>query len=1472
MPRPKFSESVNNTRPEFKAYELPTAAMMVLMNNQTVLNILNPKLAEKFGKLQYEHNTSCKSVNKEYAPKGDFFYPQSNTAPVRYGGDPKIADELMDVMDEIAEYGEHLDQTLPKEAEPVKNFIKAQFSLVTNSGGSVTELYNDNQFMDGLFRFLTYGPIMPTKKQGDKTVIDYEKMVANLKGNTDPETGKDDGILEPLMDIYGAITELVNLEMTRQKNEKNGWTEKNKQSYLTGLKKNMDTVSDAFERMKEAEKKHPGKYDSKVMNNPIQDITGSVYDQIRDLNYVVGFLRGQSKAIENGWEPEELFALGSMAALNEDIIKAKRDILQKTEADKKKIANARKKIEENNRKIEELNKNGYKPRTANDITLEIAGLEVDSAPVQAAHNDYVEKLAELEKNKAKNAAKITKLKEDNAENEKELEKSKAKLNALINELSNPPKDEREKLREDNEKQAKDIKTYEDELKSLDGQFKNISKLEAEFNPVYKEISEKKIKDLNDKKEVFGKIKKLKDLVEDNPVIQRSYKKIIEPAEKSFKKLEEKLEYGYLPEINSEDDRQLNLTRIYGNNIYWNPLWGKKSADRNDIIITKKDFVDNIKMYKNASGLPLNDMEIAFLGVAGTYSAEKQNRTIRDNKYIKNDDDLMRSNSGLWTFDIMRNKEDPREGLYKYAPIIKSGREKADHAFGEYKKGNKDEMAALVHAAFSMAVKNWDERSVLRSDAYFSFCLTKTLRGLLERDKGLRESFDKINNSKPANEKVDLARIKRIENISEIRVKGYEITENYRVQAEKREKQVEEEKKTNNRNKTKIDDANAKIEIIDTKLALLEGKKKKTEKELGDIKKLLSQRRGEQGEIELIRKKEKEDAANQLIEKRAYEALSKSTMSEILKGNLMHELYQEVDRSLLRKPEIMDLAIAQSGQKGEANPNEQAAVAFYQAAKFNHEPAAFAYFQTAEGKKKLNGFSDYLVDKYKLSPDRYEKLKNGRVPAKEKADSETFNTELRIFGYEMENAGIIERLRTEELSEQQRREMTAEYIKNNYFLRENERALQTGKTDDFVAASTNSSKIIKNEAKYRRFENGIDEYVKNMNFKDLDGKGLADLLYANSFKKNRQRDYERRSEEEDFFHEIAKNVRNEVEFGSFAEKVSAGKKPELNLKAKLKNLTEAGYDIVGSKSEFKKFVKELKDFDRYVRKADLEWDIKRVYPGEELAKKEKELSEKISAFAENQNEGLRNALSEIKSDIDRRYKFDKTAVTIDNEMVESVKAYRADHEVLKEVEGTKKQLSDAEARTQYNKTLSGLDKMIEREERRREVLAEEMKAVKKTDKKAYQDSFDEMVSSAFFGLYLNILRNDYEAKPGMGSKELLENEARLKKAVSTGCDKNVINNMLKTDFGVQFSQKLHDEAEKNEPALSQANILQYRDGALNKAFGNLAGEKAAQIKKIAQVLQSDVLNNKGKNLKPSADDSKFELDTLIPKKNAAKKTL
>ena len=90
-------------------------------------------------------------------------------------------------------------------------------------------------------------------------------------------------------------------------------------------------------------------------------------------------------------------------------------------------------------------------------------------------------------------------------------------------------------------------------------------------------------------------------------------------------------------------------------------------------------------------------------------------------------------------------------------------------------------------------------------------------------------------------------------------------------------------------------------------------------------------------------------------------------------------------------------------------------------------------------------------------------------------------------------------------------------------------------------------------------------------------------------------------------------------------------------------------------------------------------------------------------------------TEIKSDIDRRYKFDKTAVTIDNEMVEGVKAYRADHEVLKEVEGTKKQLSDAEARTQYNKTLSGLDKMIEREERRREVLAEEMKAVKKTDK-------------------------------------------------------------------------------------------------------------------------------------------------------------
>lgn len=141
---------------------------------------------------------------------------------------------------------------------------------------------------------------------------DHEMLKNALLGDKDEMTGEYKGPLYPLMDYYKSYIELEKVEFTRQKNEREGWTAEKEQVFLADLKKKQQNVIDKFEKLYNLEDKYQG--NNGVLNNDLAHITGKG-DNRRSAYPAVNVLRGQIKAIENGWSHDELTVLGAVGLL-----------------------------------------------------------------------------------------------------------------------------------------------------------------------------------------------------------------------------------------------------------------------------------------------------------------------------------------------------------------------------------------------------------------------------------------------------------------------------------------------------------------------------------------------------------------------------------------------------------------------------------------------------------------------------------------------------------------------------------------------------------------------------------------------------------------------------------------------------------------------------------------------------------------------------------------------------------------------------------------------------------------------------------------------------------------------------------------------------------------------------------------------------------------------------------------------------
>lgn len=128
------------------------------------------------------------------------------------------------------------------------------------------------------------------------------------------------GLGEPLYDaIYGFIhstTIETQVEYKRQQYEDKGWTADSEGDYLKELHEAHSEVLKEYNRL--------SKFYDDPQNNTAhytQDTLAPVFGRgnVRKVNTTIGIIRGEKKAIENGWGKDDLFILGIIGGIEEEM-------------------------------------------------------------------------------------------------------------------------------------------------------------------------------------------------------------------------------------------------------------------------------------------------------------------------------------------------------------------------------------------------------------------------------------------------------------------------------------------------------------------------------------------------------------------------------------------------------------------------------------------------------------------------------------------------------------------------------------------------------------------------------------------------------------------------------------------------------------------------------------------------------------------------------------------------------------------------------------------------------------------------------------------------------------------------------------------------------------------------------------------------------------------------------------------------
>ena len=130
-------------------------------------------------------------------------------------------------------------------------------------------------------------------------------------------------IFDSYMDIVSSGLREIKVDYLRQKYEREGWTPEKEQHYIKELKASHEKTIAAYDRIWEVEDHR--QYDEYI-NNPLNVVCGKENERSRDISYAVGQLRGEVKALENGWGIRDMRLFSYIGGLAQEIKRYKEEL------------------------------------------------------------------------------------------------------------------------------------------------------------------------------------------------------------------------------------------------------------------------------------------------------------------------------------------------------------------------------------------------------------------------------------------------------------------------------------------------------------------------------------------------------------------------------------------------------------------------------------------------------------------------------------------------------------------------------------------------------------------------------------------------------------------------------------------------------------------------------------------------------------------------------------------------------------------------------------------------------------------------------------------------------------------------------------------------------------------------------------------------------------------------------------------
>lgn len=205
--------------------------------------------------------------------------------------------------------------------------------------------------------------------------LGFEKCVDIM----DQKDSNGRSIYDDYMTMMGAASREQKVQFHRQQMEKDGWDADKEKTYLNELRLEHQKSIEAFDNLWEINDHK--QYDS-ALNNTLDDLVGKDLSQKRDANASIGYMRGEVRAIDLGYDSKHLHILGQVGMQEQE--------LKKIEAG---LAIAHGKAEKD---IEDFRKNpdevrsryGYDDATLESLQNKLQDIEGRQQQLEEYRNDF----------------------------------------------------------------------------------------------------------------------------------------------------------------------------------------------------------------------------------------------------------------------------------------------------------------------------------------------------------------------------------------------------------------------------------------------------------------------------------------------------------------------------------------------------------------------------------------------------------------------------------------------------------------------------------------------------------------------------------------------------------------------------------------------------------------------------------------------------------------------------------------------------------------------------------------------------------------------------------------------------------------------------------------------------------------------------------------------------------------------------